>query len=178
MKKLKEEQLLHTPVFTVVRKEFEDVNFSPVGLNCNDWVMVIVVDKNFKTLVVKQTRWGLEDKTIEFPCGTVEANEPPVTAAIRELMEETGIERVDTTALREIACFNPNPAYFNNKMHIYRYDIDKMPEKFGEQKLDEHEDCEPFVVNLGPSLYKQLSTHAMGLAAIGAITMSGLVEVR
>lgn len=177
MKKLEEELLLCTPVFTVVRKEFEGVNFSPVGLNCNDWVMVIVVDKNLRTLVVQQTRWGLEDKTIEFPCGTVEANEPPVTAAIRELMEETGIENVDTTALREIACFNPNPAYFNNKMHIYRYDIDEMPLTFGEQKLDEHEDCEPFVVTLGPSLYEQLSKHAMGLAAIGAIAKSGLVEV-
>lgn len=45
MKKLNEKEILKTPVFTVVEKIFEGVNFHPVGLNCNDWVMVIVYDK-------------------------------------------------------------------------------------------------------------------------------------
>lgn len=79
MNKTKEEQVLHTPVFDVVKKSFDSTDFQPVGLNCKPWAMVIAVDdsidKNPVTVFVEQTRWGLERKTIEFPCGTVEAED-------------------------------------------------------------------------------------------------------
>ena len=77
MTKIQETPLLETPVFTVVKKIFKETAFEPVGLNCKPWVMVIAVDDDIKnnpvTVFVEQTRWGLENKTIEFPCGTVEA---------------------------------------------------------------------------------------------------------
>ena len=60
-KKLSEEILVKTPVFNVVSKKFENQSFSPVGLNCNDWVMICVKDtKNDRWLLVEQTRWGIE----------------------------------------------------------------------------------------------------------------------
>ena len=79
MTKIQETPLLETPVFTVVKKIFKETTFEPVGLNCKPWVMVIAVDDDIKnnpvTIFVEQTRWGLENKTIEFPCGTVEAED-------------------------------------------------------------------------------------------------------
>ena len=171
MKKLNEITVLKTPVFDVVSKEFEGTPFKPVGLNCPDWVMVVVLDRFNRTIAVKQTRWGCEDKTIEFPCGTVEPNEDPKTAAIRELKEETGfIEDIDESELTEIACINPNPAYFNNKMHIYHYGIERIPVEngFGKQNLDENEDCQMFVAPL-EEVAKDIGSHGMGLAAIGAL---------
>lgn len=44
MKKINEKELLKMPVFTVVEKEFENVGFKPVGLNCNDWVQICAID--------------------------------------------------------------------------------------------------------------------------------------
>ena len=137
MKKLNEKELIKTPVFTVVEKTFEGVNFHPFGLNCNDWVMAIVYDKNGNALFVNQTRWGIETEMVEFPCGTVEESE--ITkyglqkarriAALRELEEETGISLKDEQ-LVQIAHFNPNPAYFNNTMTIFKAQIENLEKLF------------------------------------------------
>lgn len=174
MNKLNEKLLVHTPVFDVVEKEIEGVGFKPVGLNCQDWVMVIVHDK-CNAIFVKQTRWGLEDQTTEFPCGTVEPGEDPKVAAQRELLEETGID-LPLHKFEEIACFNPNPAYFNNKMHVYSVPIfDKLEEYFERNskdlKLDENEDCAPFV-DLLLNQKQNLISHGMGL--IGWLLASSL----
>ena len=177
MKKTNETVLLKTPIFTVVKKEFEGTDFKPVGLNCPEWVMVIVLDKNRKTLVVQQTRWGKEDKTIEWPCGTVEEGEMPEVAALRELTEETGFKEANFNLLEKIACFNPNPAHNNNHMHIYLYRINEMPKEFGELNLDENEDCVPSVVNIDdPTLLDSLSLNAMSLSAIGALYRHGILK--
>ena len=174
MKKLNEKELLKTPVFTVVEKTFEGVNFHPFGLNCNDWVMAIVHDKNGNAIFVNQTRWGLEKETVEFPCGTVEKSEidkygPQKArrlAALRELEEETGISLKDEQ-LVQIACFNPNPAYFNNTMTIFKVQVENLEKLFKKRKelaLDEHEDCKPYIANIQDKK-ADLISHAMGLIA-------------
>lgn len=176
LKKLHEATLLDTPVFTVVRKEFKDIDLMPVGLNCADWVMVVVLDKKNNTIVVKQTRWGCEGQTLEFPCGTVEPNEKPEMAARRELKEETSFDST-SAYIEEIACFNPNPAYFNNHMHIYLCIVEDVSQLIGgELQLDKDEDCVPMVRHLDNELMNELSTHAMGLAAVGALLRSGYLD--
>ncbi|MBQ3635438.1 MAG: NUDIX hydrolase [Bacteroidales bacterium] len=178
MIKTHEEVLLKTPVFDVVQKTFENnhepIGFKPVGLNCHDWVMIIVLSRDKKmTVGVRQHRWGIERETLEFPCGTVEENEQPVDAAIREFKEETSI---DIDNLKEIACFNPNAAYFNNTMHIFVGYAD-LPRQFGELSLDEFEDCEPFIAKV-EEIMPYLQEHAMGWAAIGALMSNGIIKTR
>jgi 8-oxo-dGTP pyrophosphatase MutT (NUDIX family) len=189
LKKTKETTKMKTPVFTVVEKEFDNVpNFKPVGLNCNDWCMLIAADassrENPVCVFVEQTRWGAEAKTIEFPCGTVEDSEMEdlpfegyddalkevrKNAAIREFEEETGIdlgpykERVGL-----LGTFNPNPAYFNNHMSIFCVKVPDLLERFqnrNKQNLDENEDCRVFVDRV-LNRYWDLSSHAMGIAAL------------
>ena len=121
LNKIKENIIAKTSVFDLVEKEYENVDFKPVGLNCKDWVMVLALDSTENDPVcvfVKQTRWGCEHSTIEFPCGTVDLNETPIEAAVREFREETGIT-IAESSLKLVSEFNPNPAYFNNTMHIY-----------------------------------------------------------
>ena len=174
MKKLSEKELIKTPVFTVVEKTFEGVDFHPVGLNCNDWVMIVVYDKNKNALFVNQTRWGIETEMVEFPCGTVEKSEinkygsqkARRIAALRELEEETGISLKDEQ-LVQIAHFNPNPAYFNNTMTIFKVQVEnleKLFKKIKELALDEHEDCKPYIANIQDKK-ADLISHAMGLIA-------------
>lgn len=157
MEKINETELLKTPVFTVVRKEFKETKFAPVGLNCKDWVMIVALDcddlEKANSVFVRQTRWGLEDQTIEFPCGTVEeedfegGKDGNKIAAIREFEEETGIS-LSASDVKKAGEFNPNPAYFSNKMHVY-YFVDKNLKSLFEsrsgQNLDENEDCVVFM---------------------------------
>jgi len=169
--KVKEDKLVSTAVFDVVQKSFKDINFKPIGLNCKDWVMIIARDTRDIDPVcvfVKQTRWGVEHSTIEFPCGTVDLNESPEEAAIREFREETGID-ISQSSLNKLEVFNPNPAYFNNRMHIFEY-VDKgLIKKFLEkkkQKLDKTEDCEVFIGRL--SSQKNLLSNG-GMSLIGLL---------
>lgn len=188
LNKTKEDIKLKTPVFNVVEKEFNGTDFKPVGLNCNDWVMLIAADASSRDnpvcVFVEQTRWGAEAKTIEFPCGTVEESEmkdlPLVgyddalkevrkNAAIREFEEETGI---DLGPYKEriglLGTFNPNPAYFNNSMSIFCVKVPDLLNRFKNRKkqsLDENEDCNVFVDRV-MNRYWDLSSHAMGIAAL------------
>lgn len=168
MQKTNEISLLTTPVFEVVQKEF-DVNkkFKPVGLNCPDWVMIVPLDsRTDKTMIVKQTRWGIEDETTEWPCGTVELNERGIAAAIREFREETGIA-VKEDDLEKVGEFNPNPAYFNNKMTVFVYrskNLEKDFENRLEPELDSTEDCVVKLTTIKEATPK-LFNNAMSLAA-------------
>lgn len=171
----KERELLikKTRVFDVVEKYFKGLKFAPVGLNCNDWVMAIVLDMEGNTIIVKQTRWGIEGETIEFPCGTVEKGESPQIAALRELKEETGFEPDNEDTMRHFASFSPNPAYFNNQMHVYIIRTSQKLKEFELKpaKLDLTEDCKPFVVqSFSPTLIQDLSQHAFGLIGVFALT--------
>ena len=155
LKKTNEEVLLKTPVFDVVKKTFENTDFKPVGLNCHDWVSIVAVDNidNPVCIFVEQTRWGKEQKTIEFPCGTVEDGEDILHAAAREFKEETGIEIESyyNHKLQYCGSFSPNPAYFNNLMHVYFYHDYNLIKSFlerGSQHLDKDEDCKVFIDRL------------------------------
>ena len=175
LKKIKETELLRTPVFTVVEKEFEGTDFKPVGLNCNDWVMVMIKDsvKN-EWLFVKQTRWGEETQTVELPCGTVENHEVETFgienarkyAAIREVEEETGLNIADSS-IELLKVFNPNPAYFNNRMSIFYVEVPNLKEVFNKHKnelhLDPDEDCQPFIGGLND--FARLEEHSLGMNA-------------
>lgn len=171
--KIKEDTLVETAIFDVVEKEYKDLNFKPVGINAKDWVMVIAKDSDEKDPVcifVKQTRWGWEHSSIEFPCGTVEDGEDVYDVAAREFMEETGIQ-ISPSSLVEVATYNINPAFLNNTMHVFVYQDKGLIKKYLEkhdQQLDEHEDCEVFISRLS-SQKILLSKHANGLIATNII---------
>lgn len=83
-----------------------------------DWVNAIVLDIDTKKFVViKEPRHGMENVVYEMPSGTIENNENPVDAAIREVKEECGY--ANALVLNELYVCNPNPAFMNNLMFSY-----------------------------------------------------------
>ena len=170
MEKLNEEVLLKTPVFDVVKKTFKGTSFQPVGLKAKNWVTVVVYDDSGKCILVKQTRWGSEQKTVEFPCGTVEEGETAIKAGLREFKEETGIE-LNENKVRLVAHLNPNPAYFDNVFSIYACEVGNVRLFFEhryEQSLDKNEDCEVFVGDITDVLLGSYS-HGLMVAAYGLV---------
>ncbi len=82
-----------------------------------DWANVAAFDEAGRLLVVRQYRHALGRVCVELPGGIVEAGDAsPLTAARRELAEETGYGSDHWEAL---GAFSPNAATHTNTFHGY-----------------------------------------------------------
>ncbi|MGI8786404.1 MAG: NUDIX hydrolase [Pyrinomonadaceae bacterium] len=98
-----------------------------------DWVNVIALTKEKEVVLIEQYRQGTEEITLEIPGGMIDENEPPETAARRELLEETGYDSNEFVFLGKS---RPNPAIQTNWMyHFLALDCEKVQET----SFDEHE---------------------------------------
>ena len=98
------------------------------------WVNVIAITKDGKFVMVEQYRHGLQDIFTELGAGVAETGEDPLTAAKRELMEETGYGK---GKWRLNMVVSANPGSQNNLSYSF---IAEDVEPVGEQHLDATED--------------------------------------
>lgn len=134
-----------------------------------DWINVVPLTADQEVVMVRQYRHGVRDVTLEIPGGMIDADEPPATAALRELREETGYT---TEKIRPLGNVWPNPAIQTNVCHFFlaedvRYEGPPTP--------DPYERIEVETVPLAeiPGLIKDGEIrHAL---VIGAFAMMGVV---
>lgn len=138
---LEREKVYASPIFDIrkVRRESSDGREGDfIEIDAPKWATVIPWFRNEAGLpcflMVRQYRHGSDSVTIEFPAGTVDRNEDPKDAALRELREETGC--IPTGEVVEIGSVSPNPAFMNNR--VWFYFIEGV-ERVGDQHLDAHE---------------------------------------
>ncbi|HYA43124.1 MAG TPA: NUDIX hydrolase [Syntrophobacteraceae bacterium] len=79
-----------TPWFDIVAKAVRIGDPLYYSLRMPDYVSIIALTREQELVLVRQYRPAVERYTIEFPSGTVEADETPEHSARRELEEETG----------------------------------------------------------------------------------------
>ncbi|MDR2194186.1 MAG: NUDIX hydrolase [Treponema sp.] len=105
-------------------------------LDAADWAMVVpVLEKDGRRffVMVRQWRHGVQDLSLEFPGGVLEADEDAHRAALRELEEETAYTAKKIAKLGEMS---PNPAIMNNHIHFFlAEELSPLPS----QRLDEDE---------------------------------------
>ena len=77
---------------------------------------VVAVDAQDCLLMVRQFRFPAGRELLELPAGKLEPNEDPMTAALRELEEETGFR---TDRLELLSAALPTPAYCSEVLYIY-----------------------------------------------------------
>lgn len=65
----------------------------------SDFVLMFVEDEEGRALMLRQYKHGARRVSQTFPAGMIAADEDPLVAAKRELLEETGYEAPDWTSL-------------------------------------------------------------------------------
>jgi ADP-ribose pyrophosphatase len=84
---------------------------------CHGGAAVIVpVLKNKFFLMVEQFRTAINGPLLEFPAGTLEKGEPPLSCAKREIVEEAGYE---AKRWKKLVSFYPAPGISTELMHIF-----------------------------------------------------------
>lgn len=88
--------------------------FDRLVLESPDWVNLVALDANRRSVMVRQYRFGIGRTTLETPAGMVEPGEDSLSAAKRELLEETGYASERWTCLGAV---EPNPAIHDHLCH-------------------------------------------------------------
>lgn len=102
-------------------------------IECVDWVNVIALTPDDRVVLIRQWRAGTNTVCLEIPGGMVDDGEDAMSAAARELEEETGYLAARWSPLGRVA---PNPAIQNNTLHSFLA-LDAVPT--GKQRLDSSE---------------------------------------
>ena len=77
---------------------------------------IMAVDEEENVYFVTQYRYPYAAEVFEIPAGKLEKGEEPLTCAIRELEEETGL-KADKYEL--MATIYPTPSYTDEKLYVY-----------------------------------------------------------
>ncbi len=118
----------------------------PLILEYGTWVTIVALTKRQEVLLIKQYRHGAQKIIWELPGGAVDEDEEPITAAKRELLEETGYS---SDNIIEIGRVSPNPASHTNLMYAY---VALDAKRVGSQALDEIEEIEVYPIPLDEAI--------------------------
>ncbi len=103
-------------------------------LETPNWVNVVAFTEERQLVFVQQYRFGADRVTTEIPGGVIDPGEDPLTAAKRELREETGFT---SDKWRSLGAVEPNPAFLTNLCYHY---LAEDAERTHELELDDGED--------------------------------------
>ncbi|QYY36691.1 NUDIX hydrolase [Ruficoccus sp. ZRK36] len=132
-------------------------------IQCNDWVQCIPLTTDGQIILVRQYRFGTQELSWEVPGGIIDNGEDPVTAALRELSEETGYHCEQARLLAQ--CY-PNPALQGNHTHFVLAEGCTLQSG---QDLDPHEELEVRLFTVEEAMQmarKGGITHALAINSI------------
>tara|TARA_Y100001968_G_scaffold272812_1_gene265225 strand:+ start:9569 stop:10129 length:561 start_codon:yes stop_codon:yes gene_type:complete len=78
--------------------------------------IAVPINQDGKIIILRQYRFAVGRRLLEFPAGTLEMGEDPLLAMQRELKEESGY---DASKWDPLGVMVPCPAYSDEVIHIY-----------------------------------------------------------
>jgi ADP-ribose pyrophosphatase len=108
------------PAFRILREQFVSgrtgATIDATIVDSPDWVNVLPLTPDGNVILIRQYRFGAVGETLEIPGGLIDPGEQPITAAARELREETGYRCERISALGSVS---PNPAFMRNRLYMF-----------------------------------------------------------
>ena len=144
-------------------RENDDGSSTFFVLENPDWVNVVALTKDKEIVLIEQFRHGSGSFILEIPGGMADEGEDPMSAAGRELIEETGYSAGRMIAIGKS---HPNPAIQNNTIHHY---LALDCEKTSDVEFDDHESIVTRLVplhELEDLVHNGDITHALAITAI------------
>lgn len=109
-----EDLILFKTRFDRMKNPLSGVILKRLVLESVDWVNMVALTPEGQSVMVRQYRFGVGYSTLETPGGMVDAGEDSLTAAKRELLEETGYA---SDTWHYLGAVEPNPAIHNHLCH-------------------------------------------------------------
>ena len=137
-----------------------------------DWVNIVALTADGDLVLVEQWRHG--SVTVEIPGGMLDPGEDALTAAQRELLEETGYASDDWQWLGEVL---PNPAIQSNRCATY---LARNCRRVADTHFDTTEEC---VLRLEPAataadlMRTGVIDHALVVAALNFAFLRGALPL-
>ena len=169
-------QRLKNRLFFEGRKfNFEVSRFHLPNQTVGDWEcirhpggsMAVPVTAEGQFVLVRQYRFAMQGRLLEFPAGTVEPGEEPLVTIKREIQEETGYKAATWKTLGQF----PNAPGYSDEI-IYAYlatDLEKLPD--GPQ-LEADEDLEVLLMDAATLEKEILSGAPIDAKSIAAFYMA------
>ena len=104
--------------------------------------LAVPITQDGKLVLVKQYRFAVEQRILEFPAGTLEVNEEPAITIKREIQEETGYEAKKWHYLGE---FPLAPGYSDE--YIYAFLAQELEKLVHPPQQDDDEDIEVILMS-------------------------------
>ena len=178
-KKLDSSVTYRTNIFTVLKERARSEQSGREHdfdiMHTCDWVNVIAVTEAGGVVLIRQYRHGTREVTVEIPGGMVEADEPPLQAARRELAEETGYT---AESWEQIGMVEPNPAFQTNRTYTFiargaRRTEEPRPDPNEEIEVEEHALAEiPGLMRDGTIKHALVVCAFWHLALLGGLSLS------
>jgi|TARA_Y100000780_G_scaffold110570_2_gene99939 8-oxo-dGTP pyrophosphatase MutT (NUDIX family) len=102
--------------FDWLKHPTEDRILKRLVLESVDWINVVALTEDGRSVMVEQYRFGVGSCTLETPGGMVDSGETPLQAAQRELKEETGYSG---GRWKSLGAVQPNPAIHSHLCHHF-----------------------------------------------------------
>lgn len=108
-----------------------------------DWALAVALTEDGQAVLVEQYRYAVDRVGLEFAAGVVQTGEPPLEAARRELLEETGYVADEWTVLGRCAV---EPSRHTNYGYLF---VARGARRVGAPQLDATEDLRVRLVDAG-----------------------------
>ena len=172
------ETLVETRIFSVQEVQRESPRDGQPHafwvLDPPDWVNVVALTADRQLVLIDQWRHGSQTVVTEIPGGMLDPGEDALTAAKRELLEETGYASEDWTWLGQVL---PNPAFQSNRCATF---LARDCVRVAEPQFDTTEEC---VLRLEPAssaaelVLSGVIDHALVVAALHFAFLRGALQI-
>ena len=135
-----------------------------------DIIIIVATDHNNQLITLNEYKYGPNDVMREFPAGHMEAGEDPITAAQRELLEETGFGNGTFELIGEIREF---PTKNISTTYVVRA---KNIEKIAPQNLDKNESLEVIIISFNTLKQEIADKKWKDAKPLAAISLTGILN--